>query len=96
MSQGFIFPPNSDHNKNIGETGGPELFMKKGTGKTNEQWRNLQTILSLFRNTGAMVTLHNVIGLPEDVRVDCQDEPHLIATDPDEADAILDMWQAGK
>jgi len=97
MSQGFVFPPNSDHNKNVGETGAPELFMQKGAGKTNEQWKNLQIILALFRNSpGVQITLFNVTGLPDGTIIDCQDEPHLIATDSDEADAILDMWQAGK
>jgi len=29
-------------------------------------------------------------------KFDCQDEPRLIATTPEEADEILDMWEAGK
>jgi hypothetical protein len=33
---------------------------------------------------------------PDDTKKDCQDEPHLIASDSDEADAILDMWEGGK
>jgi hypothetical protein len=29
-------------------------------------------------------------------RENCQDEPHLIATTPEEADEILAMWEAGR
>jgi hypothetical protein len=51
----------------------------------------------MFRNTpGVQITIYNMDGFPNGVKADCQDEPHLIATDSDEADRILDMWEAGK
>jgi hypothetical protein len=65
--------------------------------KRPPQWENLQAILNMFRNVpGAQITIFNLNGFPNGVTADCQDEPHLIATDSDEADAILDMWEGGK
>lgn len=42
-----------------------------------------------------IVFISNEFGLIE-YSQDHQDEPHLIATNSDEADAIFDMWQNGK
>jgi hypothetical protein len=53
--------------------------------------RNADRILRLIAYELGKVTDCKII-----IIGDCQDEPHLIASTPEEADEIIDMWEAGR